>query len=173
MCRADRAMVRDHRFDCLYLLPASQIRDKAEITVEKMKKICCALSGSFDYIVIDAPDYYDASWSAAAYIADTLIVVTTQEFAAVRSCDTLCRDIASHSDCKCGAVVNRVSDKFAGMEFLPSFKQISETLDIPVVGAVQEDINIFLSMNSGEPAVCRTGGYIYRNFKNICGRILK
>ncbi|HBG76014.1 MAG TPA: septum site-determining protein MinD, partial [Clostridiales bacterium] len=55
VCRMKQALIRDKRFNCLYLLPAAQTRDKNAVTPAQMQKLCEDLRDQFDFILIDCP----------------------------------------------------------------------------------------------------------------------
>src|SRR5690554_3283357 len=54
-CRLAQAMIKDKRFDELYLLPAAQTKDKDSVTPDQIKEIILELKKDFDYIIIDCP----------------------------------------------------------------------------------------------------------------------
>ena len=51
-CRLKQALIKDKRYDGLYLLPASQTKDKTAIRPTQMRKICKELENTFDYIIV-------------------------------------------------------------------------------------------------------------------------
>ena len=43
-CRIKQALIKDKRYEGLYLLPAAQTRDKDAVSPEQMKKLCDTLN---------------------------------------------------------------------------------------------------------------------------------
>src|SRR5690606_3437040 len=55
-CTLKQALIKDKRFDSLFVLAASQTRDKDALTREGVEKVLKELSDDgFDYIVCDSP----------------------------------------------------------------------------------------------------------------------
>ncbi len=54
VCKLKQALIKDKRFENLYLIPAAQTRDKNAVSPEQMKELCDQLRESFDYVLIDA-----------------------------------------------------------------------------------------------------------------------
>ena len=53
-CRLKQALIKDKRYEGLFLLPAAQTRDKDAVSPEQMQKLCENLKEEgFDYILID------------------------------------------------------------------------------------------------------------------------
>ena len=83
-CKLKQALIKDKRFDNLYLLPAAQTRDKNAVSVEQMSELCEKLKESFDYIIIDCPAGIEQGFRNAIAGANRAIVVTNPEVSAVR-----------------------------------------------------------------------------------------
>ena len=71
------------------------------------------------------------------------------------------------------AVVNRIRPAHGSNAIFPSISDIAESLRFPVCGMIQEDENIYISMNSGIPVVCKKDSYITKNFVNMIERIFE
>ena len=54
-CKVKQAMIRDKRYDTLFLLPAAQTKDKTSVTPDQMKKLSEELKQEFDYVIMDCP----------------------------------------------------------------------------------------------------------------------
>ncbi|MBP6735181.1 MAG: septum site-determining protein MinD, partial [Chromatiaceae bacterium] len=80
----NQALIRDKRCDALYVLPASQTRDKDALTKEGVGKVLEDLGKSFDYIVCDSPAGIEHGAYMAMYFADDAVVVTNPEVSSVR-----------------------------------------------------------------------------------------
>lgn len=173
ICPLKKALVRDDRFKALYLLSASQNHAKAKLNTGDMEQLCAALSVSFDFIIIDAPNGLGKEWRVAVSQAGIGIVLLTQEYSSVREADSI--DLNLH---RCGvpkryAVINRVRREDMGRDCFPTLEEIDSALHLPIAGGIIFDENVHLAMNSGLPVVCKKDSYIVRNFKRIFLRIYK
>ena len=88
-CRPKQAMIKDKRYDGLYLLPAAQTRDKTSVTPEQMKQLASDLKEEFDYVIMDCPAGIEQGFKNAIAGADRALVVTTPEVSAVRDADRI------------------------------------------------------------------------------------
>ena len=88
-CKLKQALIKDRRYEGLFLLPAAQTRDKNSVNEEQMKKICEDLKLEFDYIIIDCPAGIEQGFKNAIAGADRALVVTTPEVSAVRDADRI------------------------------------------------------------------------------------
>ena len=89
-CRLKQALIKDKRYDGLFLLPAAQTRDKDAVSPEQMQKLCDDLKEEgFDFIVLDCPAGIEQGFKNAIAGADRAIVVTTPEVSAVRDADRI------------------------------------------------------------------------------------
>ena len=88
-CRLKQALIKDKRYDGLYLLPAAQTRDKNSVTPEQMVKLCEELKEEFDFVIIDCPAGIEQGFKNAIAGADRAIVITTPEVSAVRDADRI------------------------------------------------------------------------------------
>lgn len=81
----NQALIRDKRCDLLYVLPASQTRDKEALTQEGVERVLNELAENFEYIVCDSPAGIERGAQLAMYFADDAVVVTNPEVASVRT----------------------------------------------------------------------------------------
>ena len=88
-CRLKQALIKDKRYDGLYLLPAAQTRDKNAISPSQMIKLCEELKSEYDFILIDCPAGIEQGFKNAIAGADRAFVVTTPEVSAVRDADRI------------------------------------------------------------------------------------
>lgn len=88
-CRLKQALIKDKRFEELYLLPAAQTKDKDAVAPEQMSKIIAELKQDYDYVIIDCPAGIERGFKNAVAGADRAIVVTTPEVSAVRDADRI------------------------------------------------------------------------------------
>ena len=86
-CRLKQGLIRDKRYDGLFLLPAAQTKDKTAINPEQMLELVKELKEEFDYIIIDSPAGIEQGFQNSVAGADEAYIVTTPEIAAVRDAD--------------------------------------------------------------------------------------
>ncbi|MDD4564556.1 MAG: septum site-determining protein MinD [Eubacteriales bacterium] len=173
MCRIKQALIRDRRFPDLYLISASQNRQKAEITPLHMKVLCNKLKRNFDYIIIDAPAGVDENLEIAGAGADIAVIITVPEYAAVRDADTLDHLFMDLGIKKRIYVINMVKSNLICSGLIPSIAEIAEAMKPEMAGIIQYDDNIHIAANNGIPIVYKEGTYIEKNFTRIIKRILE
>jgi septum site-determining protein MinD len=88
-CRIKQALIKDKRYDGLFLLPAAQTRDKSAVSPQQMMKLCDELKDEYDYILVDCPAGIEQGFKNAIAGATKAIVVTTPEVSAVRDADRI------------------------------------------------------------------------------------
>ncbi len=87
-CRLKQGLIRDKRFQGLFLLPAAQTKDKTAVKPEQMLELVNELKEEFDYIIIDSPAGIEQGFqNSIAGGADEAYIVTTPEISAVRDAD--------------------------------------------------------------------------------------
>ena len=171
-CRLKQALIKDKRFDGLYLLPAAQTRDKNSITTEQMVKLCEDLSEEYDYIIIDCPAGIEQGFKNAIAGADRAVVITTPEVSAVRDADRIIGLLEANEIKNPALIVNRVRPDMVKKGDMMSIEDIIDILAIQLVGVVPDDENIIISTNRGEPAVSENKSMAGQAYRNITRRIL-
>ena len=86
-CRLKQALIKDKRFQNLFLLPTAQTKDKDDISPQQMLKLVNELKKDFDYILIDSPAGIEQGFENAVIGADRAIVVVNPEITSVRDAD--------------------------------------------------------------------------------------
>lgn len=150
-CRIRQALIRDRQFPELYLIPASQTRDKDAICPEQMKKILSQLKNDFDYILLDCPAGIEQGFYTAVSGADQALVVTTPEISAVRDADRVIGLLDQIGIEDVQLVVNRIRPELIRRGQTLDLKDISEILSIRIIGAVPEDETVVIATNQGTP----------------------
>ena len=171
ICPIRRALIRDSRFEALYLLSASQNPEKGNIQPPHMKALCKKLSLKFDHIIIDVPGGLGLEWKTAVAAANHAIVVMTQDYVAIRDSDTLDMKLQESGVRNRCVLLNRMRGDYAANKNLPSLGEIADALRMRIIGIIQEDDNIHIAMNNGIPVVCKNENYIRTNFLNIEQRL--
>jgi septum site-determining protein MinD len=165
-------LIKDKRYDGLYLLPAAQTRDKSAVTPEQMQKLTLELKEEFDYIIIDCPAGIEQGFKNAIAGADRAIVVTTPEVSAVRDADRIIGLLEANELRNPKLLVNRVRVDMVKRGDMMNIDDIIDILAIDLLGVVPDDEKIVVSTNRGEPAVTDDKSLAGQAYKNIVRRIL-
>lgn len=157
----NQALIKDKRTEGLFILPASQTRDKDALSVEGVEKILSDLAKDFDYIVCDSPAGIEKGAQMALYFADIAIVVTNPEVSSVRDSDRILGILQSKSRrAERGeeAIVEHLlltrynPDRVEKGEML-SVADVEEILAIPLLGVIPESEAVLKASNQGQPVI--------------------
>ncbi|MCX7781059.1 MAG: septum site-determining protein MinD [Negativicutes bacterium] len=171
-CRLKQALIRDKRFENLYLLPAAQTRDKTAVSPEQMKELCRDLAQDFDYVLIDCPAGIEQGFKNAIAGADRAVIVTTPEVSAVRDADRIIGLLESEGKSNPKLIVNRIRPKMVKKGDMMDIDDIIEILAVDLLGIIPEDEYIVISTNKGEPAVANPASLAGTAYKNIVRRLM-
>ena len=165
-CKLKQALIKDKRFENMYLLPAAQTKDKTAVNQKQMIALTQALKNEFDFVIIDCPAGIEHGFKNAIAGADKAIVVSTPEVSAVRDADRIIGLLESAGLLSPRLIVNRIRSKMVQMGDMMSVDDMLEILAVDLLGIVPDDDSIVTSTNRGEPAVLdkfSTAGEAYRN----------
>jgi septum site-determining protein MinD len=171
-CRLKQALIKDKRYEGLYLLPAAQTRDKSAVNPEQMIKLTSELKEEFDFVVVDCPAGIEQGFKNAIAGADKAIVVTTPEVSAVRDADRIIGLLESSEIRNPKLLVNRVRVDMVKRGDMMSIDDIIDILAIDLIGVVPDDEKIVVSTNRGEPAVNDDKSEAGKAYREITERIL-
>jgi septum site-determining protein MinD len=157
-CRMRQALIRDKRVETLYLLPASQTKDKDSLDADKMRLVIRELleDEGFDRILIDSPAGIESGFKTAAAPAEGALVVVNPEVSSVRDADRIIGLLEAQQIREIRLVINRLRPKMVASGNMLSEADILEILGVKPIGIVPEDEGILVSTNVGEPAVLGT-----------------
>lgn len=175
-----QALIKDKNIENLFILPASQTRDKEALSAEGVQRIIDELRESFDYIVCDSPAGIEKGAMMALYFADEAIVVTNPEVSSVRDSDRILGMLASKSKraelgqdpVKEHLLVTRYSPKRAKSGEMLSVSDVQDILKIPLLGVIPESEVVLQSSNSGLPAIHNKGSDVAEAYKDVIARFL-
>src|SRR6056297_3127424 len=170
-CRLEQAMIRDKRYDGLYLLPAAQTRDKTSVTPFQMKELIDQLKEDMDFVVVDSPAGIEQGFKNAISGADQAIIVTTPEVSAVRDADRIIGLLEAEGLKDPDVVINRIRMDMVKRGNMMDIDDMIEILAVNLLGAVPEDEDIVISTNKGEPVVYSDNKRAGKAFKNIASRL--
>jgi len=171
-CRLKQALIRDKRYDKLFLLPAAQTRDKNAVSPEQMRQLCEELRQDFDFVIIDCPAGIEQGFKNAIAGADRAIIVTTPEVSAVRDADRIIGLLEAAEMHNPKLVVNRIRPQMVKKGDMMDIDDMIDILAIDLLGVVPEDEHIVVSTNRGEPAICNEQSRASQAYRNIVQRIL-
>nr|WP_092068704.1 septum site-determining protein MinD [Dendrosporobacter quercicolus]NSL47197.1 septum site-determining protein MinD [Dendrosporobacter quercicolus DSM 1736]SDL80135.1 septum site-determining protein MinD [Dendrosporobacter quercicolus] len=171
-CRLKQALIRDKRYETLYLLPAAQTRDKTAVNPDQMKQLCQELAQEFDYVVIDCPAGIEQGFKNAIAGAERAIIVTTPEVSAVRDADRIIGLLESEGKSNPKLIVNRIRPKMVKKGDMMDIDDIIEILAVDLLGIIPEDEYIVISTNRGEPAITNPVSLASTAYKNIVRRLI-
>lgn len=171
ICRIKQALIKDKRFENLYLLPAAQTRDKTAVSPDQMKKICEELKEDFDYVLIDCPAGIEQGFKNAIAGADRAIIVTTPEVSAVRDADRIVGLLEAAGFEEPKLIINRLRPDMIRRGDMMDVDDMIDVLAIDLIGVVPEDEKIVISTNKGEPAVADETSKAGQAYRNIVRRL--
>ena len=156
-----QALIKDKRFENLYVLAASQTRDKDALTKEGVEKVLKDLSDEgFDYIVCDSPAGIEKGAFLAMYFADQAVVVVNPEVSSVRDSDRILGLLASKT--RKAEAGERVREHLLLTRYNPlrvekgemlSITDVEEVLGIKTLGVIPESPDVLDASNKGEPVI--------------------
>ncbi|KLU15301.1 MULTISPECIES: septum site-determining protein MinD [Xenorhabdus] len=158
----NQAIIKDKRTDNLYILPASQTRDKEALTRDGVEKILNELDQQgFDFIICDSPAGIESGALMALYFADEAIITTNPEVSSVRDSDRILGILASKSrraekgdeSIKEHLLLTRYNPGRVNRGDMLSMEDVLEILCIPLLGVIPEDQSVLRSSNQGEPVI--------------------
>lgn len=171
-CKLKQALIKDKRFDCLFLLPAAQTSDKSAVTPEGMKEIVKELKQDYDYILIDCPAGIEQGYKNAVAGADKAIVITTPEKSSVRDADRVIGLLEKEDIEPPRLVVNRIRNHMIKSGDMLDVDDIVQTLSIDLLGIVSDDDEVIKASNHGEPVAFQPNTRASIAYRNIARRIL-
>jgi len=172
VCRIKQAIIKDKRYEGLFLLPAAQTRDKTAVTPAQMQQLCQDLKEQFDYILIDCPAGIEQGFKNAIAGADKAIVVTVPEVSAVRDADRIIGLLAANEISDPLLVINRIRMDLVKRGDMMNIEDTIDILGIDLLGVVPDDEKIVVSTNKGEPVVTVQDSLAGQAFGNIARRLM-
>jgi septum site-determining protein MinD len=160
--KLQQALIRDKRVEGLYVLPASQTRDKDALDPEGVGRVIEELrTMGFEYIICDSPAGIEKGAQMAMYFADEAIVVTNPEVSSVRDSDRVLGLLAAKTSraevggppIRTHLLLTRYSPAQVKRGEMLSVGDVLELLGIPLLGVIPESKAVLQSSNKGMPAI--------------------
>lgn len=171
-CKLRQALIKDKRFEELFLLPAAQTRDKSAVNEEQMKELTDKLREEFDYILIDCPAGIEQGFKNAIAGANRAIVVSTAEISSIRDADRIIGLLESAEIKNPELVINRLRPNMVKRGEMMDVEDIVDLLSIDLIGVIPDDEYIITQTNKGEPAVSNKKAPSGKVYMEIARRIL-
>ena len=156
-----QALIKDKRLENLYVLAASQTRDKDALTVEGVEKVLMQLKADFDFVVCDSPAGIEKGAHLAMYFADEAIIVTNPEVSSVRDSDRMLGLLASKSrraeqgeePIKEHLLLTRYNPQRVSDGEMLGVEDVKEILAVTLLGVIPESQAVLKASNSGVPVI--------------------
>jgi len=177
----NQALIKDKHCDNLFILPASQTRDKDALTEEGVERVLNDLiKMDFEFIVCDSPAGIERGAVMALTFADEAIVVTNPEVSSVRDSDRILGIIQAKSKraqaggepVKEHLLITRYSPKRVEAGEMLSYTDVQEILRIPLIGVIPESEAVLHASNQGNPAIHMKGSDVSDAYEDVVSRFL-
>src|SRR5262249_27066097 len=158
VAKLPQALIRDKRVDTLSLLPASQTRDKDALTEEGVQRVIKELREKFDWVICDSPAGIERGATLAMRYADTAIIGTNPEIAAVRASDRIIGLLDSKTELaekgeriEKHILMARYDPVRAARGDMLNITDVLDILSIPLLGIIPESEEVLRASNLGTP----------------------
>lgn len=156
--RLSQALIRDKRIETLFLLAASQTRDKDALTDNGVERVIGELRQSFDWVICDSPAGIERGAALAMRHADLAVVVTNPEVSSVRDSDRIIGLLDAKTEkarrgerMEKHLLLTRYDPVRAGRGDMLSIEDVVEILSIPLLGIIPESEEVLRASNLGSP----------------------
>jgi len=177
----NQALIKDKNCDNLFVLAASQTRDKEALQKEGVEKVLNELAGmGFEYILCDSPAGIETGALMAMHFADEAVVVTNPEVSSVRDSDRILgmlssktrRAIEGKEPVKEHLLITRYNPDRVDQGQMLSLEDIQDILRIKLIGVIPESESVLQASNQGTPAVHLKGTDVAEAYQDVVARFL-
>ncbi len=176
-----QALIKDKRFENLYVLAASQTRDKDALNKEGVEKVLKDLAADgFDYIICDSPAGIEKGAFLAMYFADRAVVVVNPEVSSVRDSDRIIglldSKTAKAESGKGGVPAYLLLTRYSPVRVesgeMLSITDVEEVLGLKAIGVIPESGDVLNASNKGEPVILDAESVAGQAYEDAVGRLL-
>ena len=176
-----QALIKDKQCDNLFVLAASQTRDKEALTMEGVERVLKELGEmGFEYIVCDSPAGIETGALMAMHFADEALVVTNPEVSSVRDSDRILgmlssktkRAIEGADPIKEHLLITRYNPNRVDQGQMLSLEDIQDILRIKLIGVIPESESVLQASNQGLPTIHMQGSDVSEAYKDVIDRFL-
>jgi len=177
----NQALIKDKHCENLFVLAASQTRDKEALVKDGVERVLQELSDlGFEYIICDSPAGIETGAMMAMHFADEALVVTNPEVSSVRDSDRILGFLASKTrraiegkqPVKEHLLITRYNPSRVVDGQMLSLGDIQDILRIGMIGVIPESQTVLNSSNQGIPAIHMNGSDVAGAYKDVVGRFL-
>lgn len=176
----NQALIRDKNCNQLYILPASQTRDKDALTLEGVGRVLDELSRDFQYIVCDSPAGIEKGAYLALYYADDAFVVTNPEVSSVRDSDRMLGILASKSrraerneePVKEYLLLTRYDPSRVKSGEMLGLDDVQDILSLQLLGIIPESKSVLSASNAGIPVILDEKSEAGQAYEDVVARYL-
>lgn len=175
-----QALIRDKNCNLLYILPASQTRDKDALSLEGVGRVLEELSKDFKYIVCDSPAGIEKGANLALYFADDAFVVTNPEISSVRDSDRMLGILSSKSrraelgeePIKEYLLLTRYEPSRVKSGEMLGLEDVQEILSLHLLGIIPESKSVLSASNAGTPVILNEKSEAGQAYADVVARYL-
>jgi septum site-determining protein MinD len=180
-CSLKQALIKDKRLDTLFVLAASQTRDKDALTSEGVKRVLDEITAEgFDYIICDSPAGIEKGAHLAMYFADRAVVVVNPEVSSVRDSDRILGLLSSKTlraekgegKVQEHLLLTRYSPKRVATGEMMSVDDVKEILGLDVIGVIPESPDVLSASNAGNPVILNAESEASQAYEDSVARLL-
>jgi septum site-determining protein MinD len=180
-CSLKQALIKDKRIETLYVLAASQTRDKEALTSEGVQRVLDELANDgFEYIICDSPAGIEKGAHLAMYFADRAVVVVNPEISSVRDSDRILGLLASKTSraekgnggVKEHLLLTRYNPRRVASGEMLSVDDVKEILGLDVIGVVPESPDVLSASNAGLPVILNEVSDASHAYEDAVARLL-
>jgi septum site-determining protein MinD len=160
VAKLSQALIRDKRIETLWLLPASQTRDKDALTEEGVARVIKELRAKFDWVICDSPAGIERGATLAMRFADAAVIVTNPEVSSVRDSDRMIGLLDSKTEraekgqrIEKHILITRYDAARAARGEMLSIEDVLEILSTPLLGIIPESEEVLRASNLGSPVI--------------------
>ncbi|UDG81693.1 Septum site-determining protein MinD [Candidatus Profftia lariciata] len=177
----NQALIKDKRTENLYILPASQTRDKDALTLSGVERVLNDLGDMyFDFIICDSPAGIETGALMALYFADEAIITTNPEVSSVRDSDRILGILASKSR-RAEQGVEPIKEYLLLTRYNPgrvshgdmlSIEDVLDILRIPLIGVIPESTSVLRASNQGKSIILDIKSRASQSYQDMVDRLL-
>src|SRR6266853_2624448 len=179
VARLSQALIRDKRLETLWLLPASQTRDKDALTEQGVASVIKELRGKFDWVICDSPAGIERGATLAMRFADAAVIVTNPEVSSVRDSDRIIGLLDSKTEkaergehMEKHILITRYDAQRAQRGEMLNIGDVLEILSIPLLGIIPESQEVLRASNIGSPVtLCNATSAPARAYRDAARRL--
>lgn len=180
-CTLKQALIKDKRYDTLFVLAASQTRDKDALTREGVEVVLNGLRDEgFDFVICDSPAGIEKGAALAMYFADRAVVVVNPEVSSVRDSDRILGLLASktrraelgNAPVEQHLLLTRYNPARVETGDMMSIKDVQDILGIEAIGVIPESEGVLAASNAGIPVILDESSHAGHAYEDAVARLL-